>query len=498
MTFQDYFHLMKSGLRERISDEELCNLLLDCVVKTVPIYKMNSQELYYLDKSATSKLINGRMEISDRIINHISDEVVTKSIVQYFAEKIVPRLQPATGELRQQMLCALQKDAACTPAMGTIFAALSKADAPALFFATAFLYVLTAPYQTRPTSTASSFPAAYDLTLSCITSEQHLDHAIHSIPFAEAIPFPSASVYKEILEAYKDISSIDRASLDEHRKTWGAALPAVKAVMLPLMTNTRVSIQESVQTCIREFAEEHDISLADDFFDVGDLREYKSSISTSFQILGQQEDPVPFGTGLEQGKYQKIQSLPKKIAEYQKRLALEKLFDDTFVLRLGLTNDSSLADESIHVSLYLPKDACYQREDLEENDRAQVESVRSDYRFSDLFFIPKAEEYLAYGETRTSPPQSLKHIPFVPPLMVSEQEYFDEVWDDIFPYSIFQHGDEFCIQLHFDQLNPKTSAAFPRMILLKHPVDSIRYQIQSKHAPEAITGELHLPAEETE
>ena len=494
MTFQDYFHLMKSGLRERISDEELCNLLLDCVVKTVPIYKMNSQELYYLDKSATSKLINGRMEISDRIINHISDEVVTKSIVQYFAEKIVPRLQPATGELRQQMLCALQKDAACTPAMGTIFAALSKADAPAPFFAAALLYVLTAPYQAKRNAPEPSAPSVSGLMLSGITKENRLSQGFCVLPFREATPYPSAPIYNEIVQAYKDISACNHEKLAENRAFFDKASPALDMMMKSGVTKkVPVTISEPVKDCIRTFAEEHDIKMPEDFFDVGKLCEYTSVLSIGLQAAHPDEEVEPFGTAMEQWKYKAIQALPEKIGEYRKRHALDELFDGIYILRLALTNGASEADESIHVSVYLPQAACFQRDDLDRLSREHVGSVHDDHEYWEIFDIPKAEEYLDYSETRQG--LHANPIPYIAPFRMSKKEYFDRVWDDIFPYDGFRHGDDLCIQLKFDQLNPKTSAAFPSMILLKQPVDHIRYQIQSKHAPEKIQGELSVRKE---
>lgn len=494
MTFQEYVRMVKPYWKEKTSNEDACNLLMGGIIGPAKIPSSEGEGEYYFSNVKTSQLLNGYIDIPQKILAHVTDDVVTMSIVKYFEKEIVPRLQPATGELRQQMLCTLQKDAACTPAMGTIFAALSKADAPAPFFAAALLYVLTAPYQAKRNAPEPSAPSASGLMLSGITKENRLSQGFCVLPFREATPYPSAPIYKEIVQAYKDISACNHEKLAENRAFFDKAAPALDMMMKSGFTKkVQVTISEPVKDCIRTFAEEHDIKMPEDFFDVGKLCEYTSVLSIGLQAAHPDEEVEPFGTAMEQWKYKAIQALPEKIGEYRKRHALDELFDGIHILRLALTNDTSEADESIHVSVYLPQAACFQRDDLDRLSREHVGSVQNDHEYWEIFDIPKAEEYLDYSETRQG--LHVNPIPYITPFRMSKKECFDRVWDDIFPYDGFRHGNDLCIQLKFDQLNPKTSAAFPSMILLKQPVDHIRYQIQSKHAPEKVQGELSVQKE---
>lgn len=324
MTFQEYVRMVKPYWKEKTSNEDACNLLMGGIIGPAKIPSSEGEGEYYFSKVKTSQLLNGYIDIPQKILAHVTDDVVTMSIVKYFEKEIVPRLQPATGELRQQMLCTLQKDAACTPAMGTIFAALSKADAPAPFFAAALLYVLTAPYQAKRNAPEPSAPSASGLMLSGITKENRLSQGFCVLPFREATPYPSAPIYKEIVQAYKDISACNHEKLAENRAFFDKAAPALDMMMKSGFTKkVQVTISEPVKDCIRTFAEEHDIKMPEDFFDVGKLCEYTSVLSIGLQAAHPDEEVEPFGTAMEQWKYKAIQALPEKIGEYRKRHALD-------------------------------------------------------------------------------------------------------------------------------------------------------------------------------
>ena len=69
---------------------------------------------------------------------------------------------------------------------------------------------------------------------------------------------------------------------------------------------------------------------------------------------------------------------------------------------------------------------------------------------------------------------------------------FENELAEIFFYSCFDDGEEYIVKLKIDYIKHNTTVAFPSVIFIKEPFESIPYSITSKNSPDIVNGEVKI------
>lgn len=140
-----YEREMKISWNGDVSDEWLLGLLYDAVVLPTQLTGKNN-ELIMVTKPMASELVNRKKNVSPKIKKASSDNRVTEGINRYFADKIVPQLQPKMeDELIHRISQLLQGDNAISDVKKAEIAELADKATYAEFLAQTFLLALSRP-----------------------------------------------------------------------------------------------------------------------------------------------------------------------------------------------------------------------------------------------------------------------------------------------------------------------------------------------------------------
>lgn len=77
------------------------------------------------------------------------------------------------------------------------------------------------------------------------------------------------------------------------------------------------------------------------------------------------------------------------------------------------------------------------------------------------------------------------------PFTHSQTDYRPHL-ENIFSYETIENKDIVQVELIFDKINQHTAIAFPAVILLKEPIENVRYSIRSKNLTDIISGEMDI------
>lgn len=242
-----------------------------------------------------------------------------------------------------------------------------------------------------------------------------------------------------------------------------------------------VKLENGIISRIENMAKHLNLKLANDFFDVGNLRVNKlaSFYETSLD-----------GTDTEKEKYHLIFELESLINVAVNWAPIERAFDKILCFKLALKNNGTAIDEDIEIRVNIPKNALISPKEFPKLDEKNIEYLLNDFDSEQLFGIKETAEYQAY-----SFPKPLKaYVSEVPNLPYFnntdyEEEYMDFI-TNVFCFSIFQDDDNYILGLKCDYIKHHTAIAFPMPILLKAEISKIEYTITSKNNPEIIIGTL--------
>lgn len=256
---------------------------------------------------------------------------------------------------------------------------------------------------------------------------------------------------------------------------------------LELFIGKKVEFDKDTIDIIKGVAEEMEIALADDFFNLGNLTE--SPLMSNMPFGGRSLD----GTKEEKAKYNATIALRDLIYKTIGHMQVEKYYKDLYGVELVLCNDGTRFDEDIDVEIWIPEDRFIDVEEL------QVPSEKinwgDDWCFEDIFRIPDTKDFIGYSDTRKSLINSPSHFnPSIPFLSRDYEEEYRETLKDIFEYQVYPDGKEKVIKVHFDYLKQHQSAAFPTWIFVKKPREEllIKYSITTKNSKDIIERELNV------
>ena len=252
--------------------------------------------------------------------------------------------------------------------------------------------------------------------------------------------------------------------------------------------NKPVEISESDQKLICSVANQLGISITEDFFALGNLSQNTMTPS----IIG---GTSITGTKAEEEKYDTIQELLETISNALNWAPVEKAFTNKKCLKLALQNCGTDIDEDIEISLTVPKSSLLSINEFPKFNNDEMCYLLNDCDMSELFGICSTSEYLDYDASiKTNhwfSPYAVTPSTF-PGYTPDHSDDFESELAEVFCYSCFDEGDEYVLKLKMDYIKHNTTIAFPSVIFVKEPFESIPYTITSKNSPEIIFGEIEI------
>ena len=277
---------------------------------------------------------------------------------------------------------------------------------------------------------------------------------------------------KEIKGLYKEATGIhlSRGSGRDGSLAWAFKQP--------------VAINEGWVKLIELMAEKLGITLPEDFFYLGNL--VKDTMQSN-PLLGERTE----GSDEEKRKYELLKKLYKKIAELSDWLGVESGFTDMMCVKLAISNEGTLVDEDIGVTLRFPRKSFRTLDEMPQMNETTMEYLTRNCDMTALLGIPGTAEYGDYDSSLKQVNQSPTYranLDF--PGSIDYAAEYKEDLENVFCYDVYMEGEACIVKLKFDYIKHHTTVSFPAAILLKETVSSIPYTITSKNSADVIEGEL--------
>ena len=248
-----------------------------------------------------------------------------------------------------------------------------------------------------------------------------------------------------------------------------------------------MEIGEDSKRIISSVAKELDINITEDFFDLGNLMQSSIAHMTGGESIT--------GTDSEKDKYYAIQELLEIISKALEWAPVEKAFTDKKCLKLALQNCGTDIDEDIEISLKIPKNSLLPISEFPKFDNDEMGYLLNDCDMSNLFGICSTSTYSDYDSSIVTSQLFSHHISTPAIFPGYSHDYSDDFTRElanVFCYSCFDEGKEYIVKIKFDYIKHNTTIAFPSIIFIKEPFNSIPYSITSKNSPEIVTGEIKI------
>lgn len=255
-----------------------------------------------------------------------------------------------------------------------------------------------------------------------------------------------------------------------------------------LFMGKKVELEESTITIVRTVADKLEITLTDDFFDIGNLTE--SPALSNLPYGGRKLN----GTREEKTKYNAIISLRELIYTTTAHMQMEQHYKNLYGIEFVLCNDGTRFDEDIDVEIVVPEDRFIDAEELP----VPTEEINlgDEWCFADIFEIPATKDFISYGDTKKSLSGfAPNHFTPVNPFIGRDyEEEYRETLRDIFDYQVYPDGQNLIIKIHFDHIKQHQCAAFPTWIFLKKPCEGLctKYTITTKNNKNVIERQIDI------
>lgn len=247
-----------------------------------------------------------------------------------------------------------------------------------------------------------------------------------------------------------------------------------------------IAIDTDEKNLLSNVAEELEIELPDNFFDLGNLDEDPLSITS----LGHKSLR---GTEEEKQKYRKIKNLHKTIFKASEWIPIEKSFSDKQCLRLAIQNYGNAVDEDVEISLEIPQKVLLTINEFPKFKNSEMGYLLNDCDMDVLFGITSTAEYIDYYESKKRTiSHPTPHTFDLPGYIHNFDDEFVEELNETFCYSIYPNGENYIIKLKIDYIKHYTTVAFPTIIFIKDKVTEIPYKITSKNNPNIVESVLSV------
>lgn len=486
MKFPDYINILRKHFKKSISTEELCRILFDSII--IPANLTDSHgEILTIGKAEISRIMNSKKNIPVQLQDHVYDNEVLESMNTYFQDNIVTELVPDTADLLHQILQLIDTDTDISPSHRASLHLQATSSMISLFLADVFIYVLrkdnksTTTEKTTPAvnDTASTTPDMPDISLCGITLNGEISDWAEMASFQVRDKYSIEEYEEKIANMYQQASSLHcmREEIDTNYSiVKQLGIPAVMQAMYPYE-----DISERDKIIMREYAEEHYISIPENFFSLGNLRRANTlSIGAS---------PEYFGTSNEKKKLEILETLPDYINRYNKLKVIDQEFKDVLFIRLAMQNIGKSVAEDMRIRLKFSANAFFEANDMAYLDEDALHLIFDDFKCDTFFEIERTANYLSYYSSIAVTPTP-NYIPRIS--LFHEKRDFAEEWRDYFPYYVERKGNDILLDLRMDEIMHHTIVAFPTVLLFKNYIPSIDYTISCRQLPDVKTGTINI------
>ncbi|WP_179291635.1 hypothetical protein [Shouchella clausii] len=279
--------------------------------------------------------------------------------------------------------------------------------------------------------------------------------------------------------------SIDYSSLSAYQNS----KTSVIGIRSPYLAR-KVEIDNSTIDSIKEFSEKHNLTLGDNFFNLGNL-EYRNTI----QLMGSSGIEYIGEDGLDK-KYKYIQKIHGGIISFKELEIYFSELEKYHYTKLVVSNEEGDYDEEINVTLKIPESSATKFLTCNNFIKPDNYIVKELLEFPYLFQLKAtqlADEYYNRSTSiRTPPMPSLPSLSFEKSIAEKYeelQEEFSENLAEVFDYEVFDHK---ILKFTQDSIKSSSSTYFPSIIMFDGKVDEIEYEIRSKNSSGVSKGILSL------
>ncbi len=269
------------------------------------------------------------------------------------------------------------------------------------------------------------------------------------------------------------------------------ALNNMQKLLKANITTTTVSeadFPSNKRNIIANFALNNNISISNEFWNVGNL-------TKSASILGNGTSYT--GTDAEKERYNSLENLYWDIKEYDEYYSFFSIIDSISLTELAIANKGTSFDEDIDIKLIFPQNTIMSIEDLPIPEINIIEHL-SELDFVEHIFkikeSAKIDSYAYYPIKQHIYSDMLPTNPFNQP--TASEEYEDNKlryqydMEQVFCYKEFKTKDSDILSFHVTYLKHNTTMAFPSVLLFKQIPEYMEYEITSKHIAEIIKGKI--------
>lgn len=243
---------------------------------------------------------------------------------------------------------------------------------------------------------------------------------------------------------------------------------------------------------IKSYFVAEDDRISDDFFFIGKLSKQRNFASipgvASFSFNGTED---------ERKKYELITDLYETIIQFNDFLSYFKKLEAFKLLSLFIENSGNTFDEDIDVKLRINKRNIVEIKDIPLPEPNIIADI-NDLELLDKLFIPSEDEKIKkYPEYPMLTYKSYVSVPslygksFAEKYEDAKEEYNDKI-ESIFCYKNFIDKNKVVMTFNLSYLKQNVCVNFPSYIIVQGDIESIEYEITSKHYPEVITGEVKI------
>ena len=245
-----------------------------------------------------------------------------------------------------------------------------------------------------------------------------------------------------------------------------------------------VEIDENEREYLSITAEELQIELPDDFFDLGNLN--KDSLA-----LESLSGPKLHGSSDEKQKYRKIKKLHETILLALEWAPIETAFSDKRCIRLAIQNCGKAIDEDVEISFEIPQKSLLTLDEFPQFENSEKGYLLNDCDMSELFGIDSTADFDRYSESVRNRIGNCTPVPCgLPGYIPDYSDAFIAKLSNVFCYSIYADGDNYIVKLKVDYIKHNTAVSFPTILFVKDTIQKIPYKISSKNNPEIVEGIL--------
>lgn len=408
-----------------------------------------------------------------------------KQVFLYFSERPVPPSEmDSEGYTKVQALKQKYRD------RGIYFSYSTIEEFERLFYAHLTQYFI------QKASDDAQPKRAPQLVLRGIDANGKLCESLTVLDFRLNSSKNSDTLLKEIKKLYRKIDSMhmgQRALVKDRddEESLALSLTSWNDSLYPPAT-----IDEDIKTTIISVAEGLGISLANDFFNLGNLCKNTMAIS----MLGGGRSYS--GTAKEELKYESIAKLHDLILEFVNWSKVEEAYTGLTCIKLAIENSGTAIDKDVEVELRFNTGLLLRLDKFPViHDESAVKYLLDECDLEDVLSIPPTAQYKAYEDSL----QSASYVgagqspnlfdPFI------GRDYQEEYWDsiaDIYCYEIFVEKDQCIVKAKFDYIKHHTVIAFPTPIFLQQIPTEIEYTITSQNSPDILSGKLLVQTIEKE